>query len=131
MKSYDERARDILQKRDAYNERKASNKNRLVVITALVLVTAMLAAGLIAIANRRPASDPVPAVTEPVTHGGSKEDPSYDTGHGSYNDGVIGEKPDRSDPGVYYPTEEGAWYAADRSDFSSSPKSGYGYPDEM
>ncbi|MBQ3870687.1 MAG: VWA domain-containing protein [Clostridia bacterium] len=130
MKSYDERARDILQKRDAYNERKASNKNRLVVITALVLVTAMLAAGLIAIANRRPASDPVPAVTEPVTHGGSKEDPSSDTGHGSYNDGVIGEKPDRSDPGVYSPTEEGAWYAVDRSDFSSSPKSGYSCSDE-
>ncbi len=97
MKTYDERAHDILERRDAYNERKASQRNRLTVITALVLVTAILLAGIAAIASRRPDTPEIPGLNTtvtPVTNGDGTPVTNDDGSPKEYRDGVIGGRPE-------------------------------------
>ena len=108
MKNYDERAHEILEKRDVYNRKKAK-RNRLITIIAVITVMSILTASVFVIANttnvfsfifRKPQEQKAPAVTGHVS-GTDAENPAT-AEPGKYNDGVIGpSKP--AGEGDYYP----------------------------
>lgn len=122
MKTYDERARDILEKRDAYNK-KAAVRNRLVVTTVITLVTAILIASVAAIASRRPDT-----VIDPVD---TSETKAHDTDPATglpkeYNDGVIGERSGEpsNGSGWYYTGDKSIYEGLERSEMEVSPSAG-------
>ena len=110
MKTYDERAKDILQRRDEKikeNEQKRKKATRLLVIIAAAVLT--VAVGVAAVAasvkgNTAPQEINGPSdSSDPTTN-----TPDTKTDSKGYNDGVIGERPASEDP--YMSGERGLSY---------------------
>ena len=99
MKTYDERAKDILQKRDEKmkeNEVKRRKTTRILVVIAAVVLTVAVAVGVVAASIK---GNTPPQVTPDTTSNTDvKQTTPADTG---YNDGVIGERPASENPGDY------------------------------
>ena len=104
MKTYDERAKDILQKRDEKikeNEQKRKKATRLIVILAAAVLTVAVAAVAVAAGikgNTAPQIKDEPANTDNTTVNAPGKTP----GDTAYNDGVIGGNPSAEPSGDYF-----------------------------
>lgn len=94
MKSYDERAKNILEKRDEtekINLAKKRKAGRLAVIAAVLALTITGASVFAIIASKAKENTVDPPVTDPSAQTESRTTDPVDTTPKTYNDGVIGE----------------------------------------
>ncbi len=127
MKSYDERAKEILSQRDekvkesAIRRRKAGRLAVIAAVLALTIVGASVFAVIAYKAKEKPA-DPTVTDTTAAADTAADTDKPADTTPKEYKDGVIGER----DPSAEEPSDgialDGRGYYSDKA---SSPKSGF------